>query len=424
MKKHLKSFIHKPALVTGVSLVIALAVGAYAYSIINVAPEHEFITATAGSIASNATTDGDSQHVSLGFLAGGRVQSLSVKVGDTVKKGQVLATLDAESTLGAITQAQAAYAAAQANYQKVQNGATDSTINVANTSVTTAQQNLDHLIQNGYTQIDSLVRTNVDNLYMYPNSDNPEFGLSFFDASTNSTVTIRPNDSNTRLNLRFERIAIAKLLADWKVAPLTDRNAATQMTLKNLQTVQSYLIDLSTALNTLSTDAKYQANIDKAKASISTARLSVDTMITNIQNAQTAIANAQTGVAAVTTSARPEDIKAAQAQMTSALGALQVAQSAYNNRIILSPGEGTVTAVRISIGEIATANATAIELTGKNFSKDVAIMVPKSAISEKNGRAYVLVESGEEKEVTLGASDSQNVEIISGIAAGEKVAIQ
>lgn len=428
MKKYFKKFIYKPKTVTITSLIIAFIIGVYAYNIINTSPKHEFVIAKSGSILNQNTNNGDTQHVSLGFLSSGKVQTLSVQVGDMVKKGQILAALDSESTLGSVTQAQAAYTVAKANYEKVLNGATDSTINVANSSVITAEQNLDNLIQNGYTQIDSLIQTNIDSLYLYPNSDNAEFKLSFFDSSTNNTVSIQPNDSNIRLNLRFARINIVKLLNDWKNMSYNDRDISAQKTIQNLQAVKLYLLDLSSALNTFPYDSRYQTNIDKAKSNVSNARISVDNMITNIQNSQLAIKNAKTSVTAITAPARSEDIQSAQAQMTSTLGALQIAESNYNNRIIISPGEGTVTAIKTSVGEIISANTTAIELIGKDFSREVSITLPKSTIIQKDGRTYVLVkdlntENTIQKEVVLGISDNQNIEVLSGISINDEIAI-
>ncbi len=415
MKKHLKTIINKPLLVTAISLFIAIIIGVYAYILINPTTKYRFINATSGSITNNTT------HVSLGFLSSGRIKTLTVKTGDTVVKGQLLATLDDESALGAITQAKAAYDIALANYQKVQNGATNATIDIANNGVKTAEQNLSHLIQNGYTQIDGLIRTNVDGLYSYPNSDNPEFRLSLFDQTTNTVSTIEPLDSTTRMELKNSRLNIRSMLNDWK------NNTDEQTLLQNLKTTQKYLNDISNTLNTLTYDTKYQSNVDKAKSNISSARITVNTMIDNVQNAQLAIKTAKSNANAVTTSARPEDLEAARAQVSNALGALQIAQSNYNNRIIKSPGDGIITAVRLSVGEVAASNATIIEISGNNFSKDVSIMLPKNAIIDKGSKKYVLIKIDDkitEKEVTVGESDNENVEILSGITLEDKIAIK
>jgi multidrug efflux pump subunit AcrA (membrane-fusion protein) len=421
MKKYLKSFIHNPLFVTILAIIIAIGIGNYEYKQINKTSSYSFVKATSGSILSSVTKTGDSDHVSLGFTSGGKVTSVLVKVGDTVKKGQTLATLDSQSVTGSITQAKASYALAEANYQKVLNGATVSTVDVANSSVTTNTQNLTHLLQNTYTQVDTIIRTDVDGLYNLPDSDTPEFGISFFDPATSSNVVLAPTDSSAKLDLRFQRVDINKLIANWQ----TDQSENT--ILKNLQSVKVYLANISTALNSISTDSNYQTHVDKAKSGISSGRLSIDSMITNIQSAQQSIDNAKTSVTSVASPARPEDIAAAKAQVESSLGNVQIAQSNLDTKVITSPGDGVVTSVKISAGEIAGANATVIEVTGKDFSKDVAIMIPKTTVRVDGDHSYVLVKTTDgvkEKEITLGASDNQNVEVISGLSLGDEIAIQ
>ena len=452
MKKIILYFLQKPLLITILSLVVAGSVGYYEYQQYNVVPAYQFIKAGPGSIASAVTSDGDSQHVSLSLSVGGRVNSVSVKVGDSVKKGQTLIALDPDSTLGATTQAQAAYASAQANYQKLLNGATSQTINVANSSVATAQQNLDHAISNVYTQVDSIIKTSVDSLYVYPTATEPQFEVAFFDATTGSNITLTPPDINQRLDLGNKRKDIGVLMASWKnstsvsatsSSPVMSDDAQATLTLNNLATIKTYLNAVSDGLATINYDTKYSAQVEGHKSDISAAKATIDTLINTIQSNQLALQNAKTSVTAVTTTARPEDIELAKAQMNSALGALQIAQAAYNNRTLVAPGDGTVTALHISAGETAVPNTTVVELSGNNFSKTVAVMIPKSTVEHKNGKDYVLVKtlpvvtptgapmdatttriisSGvEEREVVLGDSDSQNVEVVSGLSADDYV---
>ena len=437
MKKIIISFLHKPVLVTILSLAVAGSVGYYEYQQFNAIPAYQFIKVGPGSIASVVTSEGDSQHVSLGFSVGGRVKSVSVKVGDSVKKGDVLVSLDPESTLGAMTQAQATYASAQANYQKVLNGATSETINVANSSVATAQQNLNHVVSNAYTQVDSILRTSVDSLYVYITPTEPQFQIAFVDASTGSNITLAPRDINQRLDLANKRNDVSALMKDWKNSSSAiqniDGDIEVTQTLKNLSSIKTFLDAVSDGLTNINYDTKYQSRVEQHKLDISSAKSDIDTLINTIQNDQLAVQNAKTSVAAVTTTARPEDVAVAKAQMNNALGALQIAQAAYNNRTLVAPGDGVVTALRISAGESVSPNLTVIELTGNNFSKSVAIMIPKNTVEHKNGKDFVLVKKQansedssstggvEEREVILGASDSQNVEVVSGLSAEDYV---
>ncbi len=153
---------HKPKKIFLSSLFIALALGTWGYLNIEKSNQEHEVKIVAGTIGGTevVSTDGSIQHLTLGFLVGGRIKSVSVHVGDIVKAGDILATLDAGNAEGALTQAKAAYALAEANYQKVINGATGASIDVAKAAVNTAQINLDQ----AKTQQDLLVANAYANL--------------------------------------------------------------------------------------------------------------------------------------------------------------------------------------------------------------------------------------------------------------------
>jgi multidrug efflux pump subunit AcrA (membrane-fusion protein) len=155
MKQKIISFFQKPVQVTIASVVIALVIGVAGYMRIHTTPAYQFVKAAPGTILGSNT----SGNLTLGFLAGGRIKTVAVKTGDTVKAGDILATLDAGNASGALTQAKAAYATAQANYQKVISGATGSTIDVAKAAVNTAQVNFDQVTKQQQLAVANANRT-------------------------------------------------------------------------------------------------------------------------------------------------------------------------------------------------------------------------------------------------------------------------
>src|ERR1035437_1162737 len=150
MKQYIKSLPHHPKRVIIISLVIALAIGIFGYEKIN-----EQILPTLVTDNSTISTNSDSspsQDLTLAFLAGGKIESVSVKAGAKVSKGTVLATLNSGNTKGALEQAQAAY-------EKIINGATGSTIDVAKAAVNTAQVNLDETTKQQNTLVGNAENT-------------------------------------------------------------------------------------------------------------------------------------------------------------------------------------------------------------------------------------------------------------------------
>ena len=356
MKKHIISLPHHPKRVIIISLIIASIIGFLGYGQIN-----KKISTTV--LEENSTSTGEgispSRNLTLGFLSSGRIKSVFVKAGDVVKKDQILAELDSGNTIGALTQAKAAYAIAEANYQKVINGATGSTIDVTKAAVNTAQVNFDEvsrqqeiLVNNAYQNLlnSSLVAVPSDstenytapiisgsyllgkegtiNLHFYYSSGGVSFDVSGLTSGTgvSNTITSQPiGDSGLFIQVVSSQIETA----DW-VIEIPNKKAANYLT--NLNAYQSAL----------------------------------QTKNQTIANAKSALDQANASLVALVTTARPEDVAVAQAQVDSALGAVQIAEAAYGNTIIIAPSDGTVTSVTITPGQIAVPNSPAIEFISNN----------------------------------------------------------
>lgn len=359
MKKHLITFAHQPKKVATVSLIVATVIGVAGYAFINQAPSNPYTQSESeinGSVSS-------SRNLSLGFLSGGRIKSVSVKAGDAVKKGDVLATLDAGNALGALMQAKAAYSTAEANYRKVINGATGAAIDVVRAAANTAQVNLDEttkqqniLAENAHKNLlNSTLVAKPDNdnsltpptlsgayiknqegtiiLNVYQAGDGGYLSLSGIAGGvTKVSSNIPQSIADTGLYIEFPSSYSAYIGTTWRI------------TIPN-QTAPNYLANYNAYQSAL--QAKNQA----------------------IAGAQAALDQANASLTLLVAAARPEDVATAQAQVDNALGAVQIAQAAYNNTMITAPDDGTVSAVSITPGQIAIPNSPAIEFiraTAKN----------------------------------------------------------
>jgi multidrug efflux pump subunit AcrA (membrane-fusion protein) len=138
---------NKHTLVTTAGIAIILAGGIYISLQLKRTPQVSFIAVKKSDITQAISEDGTvdaSQDLSLSFQSGGIVSQVNVKDGDAVKKGQVLVKLDTSAAGAALNQAQAALAVAQANYQKLINGATGAQLDVTQAAEQTAQTALDN----------------------------------------------------------------------------------------------------------------------------------------------------------------------------------------------------------------------------------------------------------------------------------------
>jgi CzcA family heavy metal efflux pump len=92
--------------------------------------------------ASGSVSGGANAQASLAFPEAGRIAGLDVKVGQSVRAGQVLARLDAGPFEADAAQARAALAASQANYAKILAGARPQQVAQVNAQIQSAQMQL------------------------------------------------------------------------------------------------------------------------------------------------------------------------------------------------------------------------------------------------------------------------------------------
>lgn len=358
MKKTLKSFIHKPKQVALVSIIISILIGIYGYAHINKKESYQ--------ISDNSSIDLNSKsslghNLSLGFLSGGRIKSVQVKAGDTVIKGQELASLESGNTLGALTQAKASYEQAKANYQKLINGSTGPTIDVAKASVHTAQVNLKEATK----QQDVLIQNSYSNLLNSTPEAVPTSGIT---DSTSPTIS-----GNYSLGKEGDIVINTYTTgggSSFSVSGLTSGNGTVTTTTPQPIGDSGLYIKFPSTTNINPNGSGWTISIPNKKASnyltnLNVYESAVQTRTQTLATLQAILDQANASLTALVAQARPEDISSAQAQVDAAYGAIQIAQSAYDNTIIKAPYDGVVKSVLISVGQIAVPNATAIEFESK-----------------------------------------------------------
>lgn len=424
MKKILFSILNKPLYVTIASLVIALGIGASVFLTGSAEAQAQLAKAGPGtiSITGQASQDGTGTNLTLAFTAGGQISAVNVASGDEVKKGDVLAALDPQNTAGGLTQAQGAYAAATAAYQKVVNGASGPAIDAARAALNSAKVARDQaahqqqvLVDNAYT---ALLNATPQ---AYPKTGGVEQDAPTISGSytlgKEGSITVETYSSNANSGYSFRLSGL--------VTGVGTVSSITPQPLGNSGLTILFPAGYNGQRTWVITLPNTNAPDYSAKQSAYQAALQTQTQSAATQDA--AVAQAEATMNVTVAAARPEDVAAAQAAVESARGALQIAQAAYDQRRIIAPGDGKITAVHISAGQVAAANAPAIEMTGTSFTKSAAIVVPNAAIIHASTKTYVRVATPDglvQKEVTVGISDNLNTEILSGISAGDEVALQ
>jgi HlyD family secretion protein len=291
----------------------------------------------------------------LSFNSSGIVRSVQVGVGDKVRAGQTLATLDAGSTLGALTQARGALAAAQARLKRTTEGASNEEIALAQIALTNA--NLDY--QNTKTTQATLVSNAYSSLLNSTPEAIPENGTGTYTPPTitgnyvlgkEGTIKITMyNSSNPTFNASG-LVNATGAISTTSPQPIGNSGLYIQFPSNTNFSVSTWLIQLPNkkAINYTTNYNAYQSALQAQDSNLSSAQSLIDQ-----RTAELALKKA---------GARSSDLDLANADIVTAQGQVQAAEAAYNNTVARAPADGTVTSIDVKIGELAQALKEAIVL--------------------------------------------------------------
>jgi len=352
MKQHLISLPHHPKRVIIISLILALSIGIFGYLKINKKVQNPSIKDNS-TMNENISSNSSPMGLTLGFLSSGRVKSISVKAGDNVKKGEVLATIDADNEDGGLIQAEAAYEVAKANYQKIINGATKTAVDIAKTSVNTAEVNLNGISKQQEVLVNNALRSLLNSsLEAQSVSDNEAHDSptisGTYECKNEGSYDLQIYSSSGGYSLNYSGLENGTLFLTDVPRPLGDCGLLLAFDkTKTPQAGAKFNIQIpnKNAANYSSNNNAYKLALQNKEQAIS--------------GAQAALNQAQAAFESVVTNARPEDVAIAEAEVERAHGAL-IANPTYGNMIISAPTNGTVTAIYISLGQTIKPNSGAI----------------------------------------------------------------
>ncbi len=263
-----------------------------------------------GSIAPEA-------QVNLSFATTGTVAEVLVDVGDTVKKGQVLARLDTTNLELAVAQAEQTYILQQANLEGLQTGPSDSEIKAAKAAIASGNA--------AYTAAKQQA-----------------------DAQPDSLVIAQSNLDKVKEHLRVAQWAYDNMLTTWFLKDYAP-NSPQAEALKNAQT------DYNVAL----------ADYNLKKAQINSSSLSA---------AYAQVTQAQANLAKLEAGPNAAQLKAAQAQVEQARISLEITKTNLEKATLKAPFAGVVATANVKLGEPAGAGPAAFVLVDTSiFHIDVTV---------------------------------------------------
>ena len=345
-------FLSHPKIITVTALVVASIAGAWVYKNVGNPPQVGTLSSETTVVNSNTPAPVEGSKVSLSFPKSGKVEAINVSIGQSVTKGETLASLSSSDAAGAISQAQGALEVAQANYNKVLNGATTEDVSVLQAAVNSAQVNLDQttsqqniLVQNAHQNLlSSGLEAKSQNL---SSTETPPTISGTYSGNTEGEIDISEYGSGSGAYFTARGL-ISTTGTVSTTTPQPIGNTGLFIQFADLQSSSTWVINIPNKQS-----SGYLANFNAYQAALSTQTQA-------IADATAMLNQAEANLAAGAAKARPEDVALAKAQVDSATGALQVAQASYNNDFIYAPAAGTITDIDIQPGEIAMPNQTVI----------------------------------------------------------------
>ncbi|MBP9822115.1 MAG: efflux RND transporter periplasmic adaptor subunit [Candidatus Pacebacteria bacterium] len=302
-----------------------------------------------------------SESLDLSFEQGGRVSSVSVKVGQRVSAGQVLVSQATSDLVAQLSEARANVDLQQARLNQIIAGASSEDLKTAQTTVDNAKQALLNTLQTGFLVSDDAIHNKVDQLFFHPNALDSEIRIYSISGATDSALnTSRAGFEST-------------LFPAWKnfILQLSDNGDFNQYVateLGYLNQVKNFLDLLATSVNNPDTPFRqdYSTNISGVpstiRADFSTARTSVSTAINNLTSAKNTLNSSIAQLKLTAAPIRDVDVATYRAQIAQAQASEQNISSQLAKRQIRTPISGVVTQVNAKIGSNLGANSVAVSL--------------------------------------------------------------
>ena len=281
-----------------------------------------------------------STDLALSFEGSKVVDSVKVKVGDEVKKGQILATMKSGTERASYTSARGSYLSAQARYKKVLDGNSNEEIALAQVNLDTTKKVQDGLVAQARRKLfsDNLIAESQDGNINQPvitgaynGTNEGEYRLSF----------------NTSTKTEVNYSGLEKGVAD--VSEFSKRLGALGL-----------LISFPLDKNAYSTNQRWTISIPNKDGANYSANLNA--YLSAVEARDAAIAQREAELNLKRATARQSDVDAALADIVTAQASLESANASLEKTILRAPADGTITQVNIKVGVVPQSMETAIIL--------------------------------------------------------------
>jgi len=391
-------------------LAVIFAVSGIIYLTNSKGPSYELISASRGQIIQEVSVTGRveaAQSVDLAFEKSGKVSQISVKVGDQVKNGQLLASLANGDLAAQVNQAQASLQKEEIKLQELKNGTRSEDMAVAQTTFDNAEKSL--------TDVKEKAAVDLNNLYDEVQDVLNDSYVKADDAVNKQTNDLFDNDTSSSPSLTFSSNNQLETDSEWQRWLAGDELLKFKSEIENLSSNQNdldeelekaenHLIIVRDFLNTTSAALDNATNLASSdlytyKGYLNTGRTNVATALTNVNSQKQSISSQKAANQSNITTAQntlnaarenlnlkeagstSEEISQQEAQVKYARANVESYQAQLSKTVIRAPFDGLVVKQDAKIGEIIAANASLISLNS-NAQFQVEANVPEADIAK------------------------------------------
>lgn len=291
------------------------------------------------------------KNVDMGFETSGRINRVNFKVGDRVKKGQVIASLQNGDAVSSLQKASVQLNQTQEGSRSEEVAIAQGDFIGAQNDVDLSKQSLEIELQNVYNKADDAIRSKIDNSFDNPRSVNPQFKYAI------------DQNSVLKQKLTEDRIRIGETLSKWDGK--SDLSNIDEVKTYVSQ-VQLFINDVNNAISIVSeksvlTDANY-TNIQSQKTDINLARTNFTIAINSLNQAQISYKNKITALNRAENNLRLKQTGGTQNDIAIQRANVNSAQAFVAKTLIVAPFDGVITKVDVKEGEISSPSTPVISM--------------------------------------------------------------
>lgn len=387
-----KSFIRRPFVYIPSAIIIIIIIAIIVFG--SSGTKYETTVAKRGSFKLEVSASGRvvaKDRADLGFEQNGKISMIYVKVGDSVKKGSQIASIENSDLRAELAQKNAILAKEQAKLASLLQGTRPEQLIIDKQNYTDSSKAMMIAMRSSYATAEGAMLNNADLIFTNGNSVNP-------------TLKVSAQSYNEQRDIETKRQQISERLRDWKnaISNITDSTDAKQINNARIAaetaftTMKAFSDKLGYIINNIyeSNSGLSQSTIDSYKNATNLLSSNIASALETYQTASTAWNKYKASLDLSLAGATKEDIIAEQAQVQSAIADVEAARSKLSKSIIVSPFDGVITKSDGKIGEIISPNSSLFSIMSTS-TFEIESYVPEVHIAN--------IKPGNKASVTLDA---------------------